>query len=122
MPNEQINHGQPYLYRETTASDGVPSGYVTDTYTGGEPPAGWTVVHEPSLHVHWDRQEARRAGHVQVSLDLDRFDVLRTAAEVEQDGAITKRGIFTGALDRAELNHLIRTLKRARDAAYGKDE
>lgn len=124
MPKEQINHGQPFLYREVGETDGSPSGYVTDVYPGGPPPEGWSVLTEPSLQVHWTRQhdEVRGTGHVQVSLDVDRLDLLRSAREVESDEAITKRGIFTGSLNRAELNHLIRTLKRARDAAYGKDE
>jgi hypothetical protein len=124
MPNEQINHGKPFLFREIDATEGSPSGYVTDVYPGGPPPEGWSVLIEPSLKVHWTRQhdEVLGAGNVQISLDVDRLDLLRSAREVEQDDAITKRGIYTGSLDRAELNHLIRTLKRARDAAYGKDE
>ena len=30
--------------------------------------------------------------------------------------------VFTEPLTRPQINHLIRTLKRARDAAYGTDE
>ncbi|OJX72252.1 MAG: hypothetical protein BGO91_11310 [Leifsonia sp. 71-9] len=80
------------------------------------------IVTEPELYVHWTRRDHEVAApcHAQVSLTLDRADLLRIAAEVDADQAITRRGVFTGSLGRAELNHLIRTLKRARDAAYGR--
>jgi len=70
-----------------------------------------SVVQEPSLTVAWNRDME----WVQVQL----------IAEPETWGFLAEDNCPTATsnvLSRKELNHLIRTLRRARDAAYGSDE
>ena len=92
-------------------------------------PEGGDALYDPALHVHWRRPEAPDhlavlgsgyRGGVQVSLEVP-ADYLRHRA-ARLDESVVNTSIFTNDLTRLELNRLIRTLRRARDAAYGADE
>lgn len=128
MPRERIQHGKMYVdepdIEPTEAIDGnsgQPAGvfaHVVREFIPGETlPPGTIVREHPSLDVTWNRE----VGYVQVSIEApvdwwDRFHESRTRDEQSHYAA------YTEVMDRREINHMIRTLRRARDAAYGADE
>jgi len=61
---------------------------------------------EPFLHVGWDRE----AEHVEIAT--------RAGGDFKSD--FDRPGLFV-QMDRSGLNRLIRTLRKARDAAFGAD-
>lgn len=69
-------------------------------------------------HVGWNK-----AGWVQVSLSLscDRLSQIAKDYETGAHVSSTEAALFSDVLDRAELNKMIQTLRKARDQAYGKD-
>lgn len=101
MPREQIN----YADLATPDKDAI-------------------ILDDATVEVSWlaapeDIPEA--VGHVQVGLEVD----VTYAAFVTKspNGRSDRRTLlWSPVLTRAEINHMIRTLKRARDAAYGADE
>lgn len=58
----------------------------------------------------------------QVIWQRDQFVQLGVVPELSPDAHQVGDRLFTGELDRAQINSLIRILKRARDSAYGADE
>lgn len=100
MPREQINY--PAAVMETGADGGAPSVIKA---------AG------PALHVSW---HASPAGTVQIRFDANP-DFIQEAADFP-DPETGRSAMYTDELTRAEINKMIRTLRRARDQAYGKDE
>jgi hypothetical protein len=58
-------------------------------------------------------------GHVQIGIDIDIVDL---EDRMRYSDGVTARTFYTDRLTRAQINHLIRTLKRARTAAFGEDE
>ena len=96
MPKEQINH--PKII---TRNEGTPN-----------------EVHEATdatcVHVGWNR-----AGWVQVSLSLSRERMHKWVASLTHDEP--SLSLYSEVLDRGEINRLIRTLRKARDQAYGAD-
>lgn len=119
MPKERIKHGRHYA--NVPISDG--RGYSTvecgpDGLPYSPVPEGTEYIEDPSLDVTWSRDN----GHVQLSIEFTREQWLSNLRTLQEDEAITRRAIFTDSLARHEINHLIRILRRARDAAYGSDE
>ena len=104
MPREQIN----YEKVKTLVDEGV----ISDL-----PPTGDQVrVGTPTLHVSWLRD-----GFVQVAIEGD-VSYFRFAANTP-DGVTSDRStVYTEPLDRDEINKMIRTLRRARDQVFGRDE
>lgn len=94
MPKETIKDASgPMRSTSEQTTDGVTTGSVT--------------IHDLAIQVGWSRE----AEYVQVaSVDL-----------TEESGLRTNFGWFV-ELDRPAINRLIRTLRRARDQAYGADE
>lgn len=119
MPKEYINWPQPERVAHALTAEDIEAGK-----DGLEvlPPA-------PRVGLHWDGTH----GTVQLSLDVD-WDVLQEMVKVRQEnpdkgwfgedeGNFPNRTTFyTGALDRADLQRLIKHTRRARDAAFGSDE
>ena len=68
----------------------------------------------PDLSVNWNRE----GEWVQVAIVVD----AEYLAEYLSTSKDTRLSIPTEVLTRQQINHLIRTLRRARDAAYGSDE
>jgi hypothetical protein len=120
MPREQITHN-PIIESHTGPTvDGIPSATIN-------------VEHQRrNVHVSWNR-----VGWVQLGIDVtiaELRDMLQ-AAEAEAQGpaqAAIAMGaeyateahvfrVFSDVLDRAEVNRTVQVLRRARDAAYGKD-
>jgi hypothetical protein len=75
---------------------------------------------DPALHVVWTRDHA----HVQVGFEFDRAVMKEHLGHASgEDWIGADRAVFyTGNLNREEINNAIRTLRRARNAAYGADE
>lgn len=82
----------------------------------------------PMVGLHWDGKN----GVVQLSLDID-WDVLQEMVKVRQENPTEEFGddnsflrnrvtFYTGALSREDLQNLLRTARRARNAVYGADE
>lgn len=71
---------------------------------------------EPSVKVSWDR-----VGYVQISTVLKGGIEQIHSGEIDVPRGSVDEGHYVD-LDRESLNQLIRVLRRARDAAYGRDE
>lgn len=82
----------------------------------------------PMIGMHWDGN----GGTVQLSLDID-WDVLQKMVETRQsrpddnfadDNSFLRNRVtfYTGALDRDDLQRLVRTARRARNSVFGADE
>ncbi len=61
-------------------------------------------------------------GNVQIGMAFSPQELRRLGAPYKDGGFPIMRGLYTKPLTRDELNLMIRTLRRARDAAYGADE
>ncbi len=109
MPREQINFPAPF----EPQFDNSP-----DLAVHGE---SWP---EPELNVSWTRGVDHGIGVVQVSMLLPVAYVKHLANSLADPERMEPSGIgaFSPSLSRDELNRLIRTLRRARDQAYGHDE
>ncbi len=81
-------------------------------------PAVGVVVDTESavVQVGWNN-----AGWVQVSMEADK-SYLQFAIDTPDGETSDRSTIYSPVLSRGEINKLIRTLRRARDAAYGRDE
>lgn len=87
----------------------------------GQPPEleeGQHIDYTPGVELNWSRD----MGHVQLSIEFPREQWIANAEELKNDPQVTKRAIFTDGLSRYQINKMIKTLRRARDAAHGADE
>lgn len=140
MPKETVKWGRDFATVTVRPSD-KQSGY---TYELGAEEAQKGIQsdelkesdvefsNKPRLDVLWQRpidamslpvgEEPR--GSVQILLGLNPTDMANRIRHIEQhpEDLESFSLIFTEPLTRYEINNLIRTLKRARDAAYGSDE
>lgn len=82
-------------------------------------PAGMYESDHPLLHVAWTSSRGDVPGHVQVALQAQPPYLAQLVADIS--GAQSTL-LHTGVLDRHAINRAIRALRRARDAAYGRDE
>lgn len=113
MPKERINTpdtyplavGLPVIRDGMTEIAGAPDSAITGTRT------------DPTVYVGWQNGDA---GHVQISLDMDAAQVIEVLGSEHSDA--DRIAIYTGILRRTEINRMIKVLRRARDAAYGRDE
>ncbi len=124
MPRERIHHGEMYVLKpadNTVLAEGPQAiflGWDRVPYKGGpvEPPE--QLHTDPSLDLSWNKD----GGWVQISIDMERAQWLDNAEDLSKDESVVARAIYTDALNRGEINNLIRNLRRARDAAFGADE
>ena len=96
-------------------------GDITQTeYRGGNVPANAILREMPSVDVTWNRDSS----YVQLSIEAPRdwWDRFNDTYSQANSPDLHSYAVFSEVLDRREINHLIRTLRRARDAAYGADE
>ncbi|QIG59031.1 hypothetical protein SEA_FRANSOYER_23 [Microbacterium phage Fransoyer] len=127
MPRERIQHGKLYVEDDTVEptpvidDHGQPSGvqaHALRVYQPGEElPPGAKVMEMQSLDVAWRGDP----GFVQISIEApadwwDRFENSRKLGEQSH------YGVYTAELSREEINKMIRTLRRARNAVFGSDE
>lgn len=84
----------------------------------------WHEEHH-GLDLYWSRPGAYgdgTPGHVQIGLTASQTKITRFATFDPNEPTPTTRTFYTDDLTREQINLLIRTLRRARDAAYGADE
>lgn len=105
MPKELINHARTH----------EPPRRSTDSPTSNDA----YVYEDPELAVSWSNLEASE--HVQVFLDTP-VTYLRSLADHVGDEARQRSKVWSVGLSRHEVNHLIRTLRRARNQVFGVDE
>ncbi len=109
MPKEQIN--TPRVFDPT----------LVDANTLPIHGEAWA---DPTLHVSWHQHgTGEMPGHVQVALGLPVQYIGSLMGDYSKAGAVApSMDVFTPVLSRQDVNKLIRTLRRARDQAYGRDE
>lgn len=141
MPKEYItypNKGQVTALQESL---GMPNDLV-DGRIGSTTRAFWdkklenkehdsrvdVVAPLPMVGLHWDGKN----GTIQLSLDID-WDVLQEMVHARQalpegtfadDNSFLRNRVtfYTGSLNRNDMQQLVRTARRARNAVYGADE
>lgn len=106
MPRTQINY-PPVRPKEA------------DPASPGAPASDGTYVGDSTVHVVW--MPAARGGHVQVALEVEQAYAELVLQHPNGESPSTTY-LYSPPLDRADLNKMIRTLRQARDAAYGRDE
>lgn len=116
MPKETVHHGTKYA--EIPNGNGITIEVIPLDGLSSPMPPGTVITEDPSLEVAWTRDMA----HVQVAIDMPRELWIQIAQDLSTDDRVSRKAIYTGVLTRQEINHTIRTLRRARDAAYGSDE
>lgn len=145
MPKEYINYPDPEDIKDLQTWLGMPADKVdgkvgsvtrnfwkedledpnpfdreTNNYRAVSPP--------PMVGLHWDGKN----GTIQISLDVD-WDVLQEMVKARQDNPnanfaddnsflLNRVTFYTGALDREDLQRLLRVTRRARNAVFGADE
>lgn len=124
MPRERVKHGKLWLHHpvpDGQASDGPGEPTTITEYYPGQPVEGDDKVFEdPSLDVTWNRD----GGWVQMALyaPVDWWKRFMVVFGEGGDTTAVAQAAYTDVLTRSEINNLIKTLRRARDAAYGADE
>lgn len=124
-----LNEGGTILGKQVVWTEEYPfEGFQEDDKGNSLPlPPGTELTRHPNVEVVWSRQEeyANRPaaedpeGWVQIGIDLDAV-ALKDQMRYSDD--VTAKTFYTDKLSRHQINELIRTLKRARNAAYGSDE
>lgn len=104
MPRERVQHSKSYPVHEVS-EDGMAGSTYTEV--------------TPALDIEWARDPQ---GRVQVAIEFSREQWIEITEDLRDDPAVERRAIYTDSLDRQQINHMIKTLRRARDAAYGADE
>jgi len=125
MPKERIKHGRIMIRDAQRSKDiggiTVPGAVLEYEHDGETPiPETATTSVMPSLDLYWNRDY----GEVQLSFVAEKrwfIDALEEPMTSEQVDPATQISIYSESLSRSELNHFIRTLRRARDAAFGAD-
>lgn len=134
MPRETIHYGREYARVSVPETDGRGAyEYELEAHEAKarEAEGHVTFSTKPHLDLLWQRPSdigqalgEEPNGSVQVSISLTpqdmqwRINRLQGHPEDLEDFST----FYTERLTRSQINHFIRTLKRARDAAYGSDE
>ena len=109
MPKEQINRQKYYKVVVGASPDG----------TGGQE----FDAQDPVVNVNWLKSDVG-AGHVQISIDVP-MSAIYEAADANRaagdEAAASSSLVWTPALERDEINKMIRILRHARDQALGSD-
>ncbi|HRN29775.1 MAG TPA: hypothetical protein PK890_08760 [Terrimesophilobacter sp.] len=140
MPKETVHYGRDFAFITVPATkEHSAYEYELDANEArlGLAEDGLNAEHvrfdtKPRLDVLWSRPIDMQSlpigedavGAVQVQIVASANEMRRRIDHVtERPEDLEHSGIvFTEPLTRGQLNHLIRTLKRARDAAFGADE
>ena len=113
MPKETIVPAISYVFDKTGKQ--VDQGIATADFTV---PEGGSIDTTPKVELNWSREHE----HVQISIEFSRESWISIAKELEEDPRVAAKAIYSPGLSRYEINKLIKTLRRARDAAFGADE
>jgi hypothetical protein len=80
-------------------------------------------IWDPVVAVHWDKGDPFKETGAGVMLSLMVTPPITLAEAHELGGSAPEPSTYySGTLSRADVNRLIASLKKARDAAYGRDE
>ena len=114
MPKEQVVQPISHVYdaEGKEIDQGLPS-YVKPV------PEGGSIINNSGLAVHW----SNAGGHLQVSATVH-IDQLRAILKSIDDGEIGTSDGFYGVyvdVSRYEANNIIKTIRRARNSAFGED-
>lgn len=128
MPKETIQHArltlrheaEPLIVSHDDGPDEVILGAILDRpYNPSEVMVeGDTLIEGSAVSVHWSRD----AEYVQLGLEAPRKWWDEVIASYIGSPELGRFDVYTESLTRKEINDLIKTLRRARDAAYGVDE
>jgi hypothetical protein len=113
MPREQITtpeRAEIYLDRD---------GYELQTDPGVTILADTKLYGGERLSIHWGPNGIIGESNVQLAIGLESDLVKARAATYDTETLVS---FFTPALSRSEINHLIRSLRKARDQVHGRDE
>lgn len=141
MPKETVHWGKRYKLVKHEKTENTSEwyeeyewdgSYQTDNEGNTLPlPPNTEAARYPSVEVVWTRPEERAPvaydedpeGFVQIGMMLDMVDMRNTLRYDDlNDPNLKAKTFYTGSLTRGQINQMIRTLKRARDAAFGTDE
>ena len=126
MPREQITHNRIVDQAISTMSYGTADDVPTVT--------AQIEIPRRNLHIAWHPADS---GWVQVGIDITVAELRDMLADAEAQAAAEARRlagmgeyavdahqfrVFSDVLSRTETNATIRTLRTARDRAYGRDE
>lgn len=76
---------------------------------------------QPQVSVCW-RNDPDGGGHVQLQIEIDTAMAQKWVADaLEHNPTESTVGFWTEVMDRNEINKAVRTLRTARDKAYGAD-
>lgn len=113
MPKEKINFPS-----DSVAWNPVPGAVGPGAWVGADstPDRDPVFILDAQVQVGWHKD-----AWVQVSIEADR-SYLRFAADTPDAETSDRSTVYTPPLSRDEINKLIRTLRRARDQVFGRDE
>ncbi|HET6917760.1 MAG TPA: hypothetical protein VFH56_16855 [Acidimicrobiales bacterium] len=116
MPKEKINNPRRTVDAEPAVEKVIYESPVLTVDSNVDPIGEHVYKVGPVVQVGWHKD-----AWVQVSIEADP-SYFRFAAE-HPDGETSHRStVYSEPLNRDELNKLIRTLRRARDQVFGRDE
>jgi hypothetical protein len=134
MPRERLKHGKQYATWSANPDDPRPGdasevptseddpqyAILTKEFHPGDPtiPSGATITEETSLDIKWNRD----VGWVQMCMVVPREKWMSMVDEVKEHENAQSLSVYVDTLSRHEINTMIKTLRRARDAAFGADE
>jgi len=120
MPREQVTRTEDVLVKD---------GWIVPDIVELANPSEAVTCRAPIASVSWARGDDHELcnGSVELQVEIDTRHLLSLAESAIGEGSHKDpelQGVFaiTAPMTRTELNHCIRTLKRARDAAFGADE
>ncbi len=115
MPRERVHHGTKWVKKLIPETNMFEDGF--HPYHDGLPLESTDVLtQDQSLDISWHRD-----GWVQVAMAIpkEKWDrIVQQFTDYPDD----EPNIYTDVLSRQEINNMIKTLRRARDQAYGADE
>ncbi len=111
MPRDQIN----FPAEPVRTADAIPVLRDGMTEIAGVPEPSGAPIYGPAVHVSWMRGDFVQVAmvtnpeYLQVAIDHPNEDIGRTS-------------IYSPPMTRDEINRMIRSLRRARDQVFGRDE
>jgi hypothetical protein len=75
----------------------------------------------PVERIYLDETDERNARHIDVQWGREKPNI-NIGTTQDDPNAREDLGVFIDLVDRGQVNHLIRVLRKARDQAFGRDE
>lgn len=135
MPRETVHWGRKYLIVEHPETEEHSAFWSEHPFEGRQMdtkgnmvpyPPDTSYARSPSVEVLWSKpgtfnlpEGDTEEGFVNIAFQINRNDFEHNE-DLSEDREEFR--VFTRGLTRRQINDMIRTLKRARDAAFGEDE